>query len=105
MRLTYSRRLLTTHPNVLQRVREEISTILGEGPKTNVEITYEELRKLTYPSCVLKEGQYCHPDILSIIKNHLTDRHFQLSSPEPVSFRTDKFTHRIENCGPSKRRW
>ena len=57
MRLTYSRRLLTTHPNVLQRVREEISTTLGKGPETNVEITYEGLRKLTYLSCVLKEGQ------------------------------------------------
>ena len=57
MRLTYSRRLLTTHPNVLQRVRQEISTILGKGPETNVEITSEGLRKLTYLSCVLKEGQ------------------------------------------------
>jgi hypothetical protein len=86
-------------------VREEISTILGKGPETNVEITYEGLRELTYLLCVLKEGQYCHPDMLSIIKNHLTGRHFQLSSPSPVSFGTDKSTHHIENCGPSKKRW
>lgn len=57
MRLTYSRRLLTTHPNVLQCVKEEISTILGKGPETNVKITYKGLCKLTYLSCVLKEGQ------------------------------------------------
>jgi len=51
---------VTTHPNVLQRVIE-ISTILGKGPETNVEITYEGLRKLTYLSCVLKEGQSVMP--------------------------------------------
>lgn len=49
--------LLTPYPNVLQRVREEISAVLGKGPETNVEITYEGHHKLTSLSCVLKEGQ------------------------------------------------
>lgn len=61
-----SRRLLSTHPSVLQRVRDEISTQIGNTPESQAEITYEGLRKLTYLPCVLKEGQYPSKALISM---------------------------------------
>ncbi|KAH6713006.1 cytochrome P450 [Leptodontidium sp. MPI-SDFR-AT-0119] len=57
--LSWTMRLLATNPNVLQRVREEISSTFGEDE----EITYEGLRKLTYLSCVLKEVLRLYPSV------------------------------------------
>jgi hypothetical protein len=48
------------HPDVLQRVKSEIASVMGTNPHDDEKITYEGLRKLAYLSCVLKEGTVYH---------------------------------------------
>lgn len=53
--------LIGLHPAVQRRVHEELDAIVGDEPEKN--ITLEDLKKLTYLDCVIKECQRLYPSV------------------------------------------
>lgn len=42
---------------MLQRLREDIDSVLGSGPGSQ-KITYKTLKEMKYLTCVIKEGKF-----------------------------------------------
>lgn len=54
-------RLLVRHPPILERLRQEVTTVIGSSSH----ITREALRKMPYLNCIIKECKlkYHLPDL------------------------------------------
>lgn len=92
--LTWTFRLLARHPNVLEKLRNEIAATCGLGANSQSP-TKDDLRpaKMPYLSIVIKEGLSCPTHSLTtasdprFLKKEFTNRLFhQIKSATPVSF-------------------
>lgn len=59
-------RLLVRHPRVMDRLREEITSVLAG----KAELNREDLKKMTYLSNILKESMLIHADVVQITSSH-----------------------------------
>ncbi|KAI1323340.1 cytochrome P450 [Xylariaceae sp. FL0255] len=57
--LSWTFRLLVRHPKTMARLRLEISAIMGDSP----EATREEIRKMPFLACVVKESLRLYPPV------------------------------------------
>ncbi|MCC7423848.1 MAG: cytochrome P450 [Planctomycetaceae bacterium] len=56
--LAWAWHLISTHPEVERRLREEVATVLGDRPATA-----EDLPKLKYTDCVIRESLRLYPPV------------------------------------------
>lgn len=59
--ITWTMYLLGHHPEIQQKVREEVDAYLEELKENNESITVSNLKKLTYLNCVIKESLRIYP--------------------------------------------
>ena len=66
--LAWTLYLLAQHPAVLQKLRQEVDTVLDDHPPS-----FEDLRKLTYTMQVIQEGMRLYPPAFAIGREPLAD--------------------------------
>lgn len=79
-----SSHLLTRHPEVLARVRKEISSVAG----SKVDLTRDDLKKMTYLADVLKESMCIPVAFLDLCAKLTGNAALRLFPPVPVNTRT-----------------
>ncbi|KAH1958975.1 hypothetical protein KXW21_008052 [Aspergillus fumigatus] len=76
--LSWTFRLLVHHEQAMIRLREEIASVMGDSAHP----TKEQIRKMPYLSCVIKESKYSFPSIPSPVTKEV--RSSSLPPPPPV---------------------
>ncbi|KAI1179613.1 cytochrome P450 [Nemania sp. FL0916] len=57
--LSWTFRLLVRHPHIMQRLRKEITTVMGDSP----DATREQIRNMPFLACVVKESLRLYPPV------------------------------------------
>jgi epi-isozizaene 5-monooxygenase len=60
--------VLTEHPDLADKIRNEANSVAGEGP-----IAFEDVRKLTYTANVVVETMRLHPSVWILTRRAVTD--------------------------------
>lgn len=114
--LTWTWYLLAKHPEVAQRVQEELARVLAGG-----RVTIEHLPELTYLECVIKESLRVLPSVwayareaqedltlagftlkkgTTVTVSHLAMGHNETYYPEATRFRPERWTREFEKNLP-----
>lgn len=117
--LTWATYLLGLHPEAQERVHEELDSIFGDDHER--EFTFEDLRKLRYTECVVKEAQRLFPSVpliarrieepMTILGHHLPAGIDAIICPtlvhtdpchweDPIRFKPERFLHNDQHRHP-----
>ncbi|XP_067134662.1 cytochrome P450 4C1-like [Centruroides vittatus] len=71
MGISWSLYLLGLHPDIQEKVYQELQEIFGEN--TNKSITSEELKRMKYLECIIKETLRIYPPVPLIVRKNPSD--------------------------------
>lgn len=69
--MTYTLYIIGRHPEVVKKLHEELDSVFGED--RDRDITTEDIKKLNYLSCVIKESLRLFPSVPVIIRKMVED--------------------------------